>query len=70
MVNIDLTGTKCPVTIMRFRAAMHKLPRGEKASVQFDDMSFENDLKSYCRKAGASCTKVEDGLFEVTKSKE
>lgn len=67
MANLDLTGVKCPLTIMRARAAIQKLKTGESLTIKANDESFKTDITAYCHKAGHAL-KGGDGSWTVTKS--
>lgn len=49
---LDLTGVKCPITILRARQAIQKLKPGEKLTIKANDSSFKTDITAYCLKAG------------------
>jgi TusA-related sulfurtransferase len=62
---LDLTGTKCPITLLRARTAIQKLNTGERLVIKAN-ADFRTDIMSYCRKAGHGLSIVDDQYF-VTK---
>ena len=63
---LDLTGTKCPITLLRARTAIQKLKTGESLTIKAN-ADFKTDIASYCRKAGHAL-KIEGDQYTVTKS--
>ncbi len=48
---LDLTKTKCPISILRAREALHKLKPGETLVIKANP-DFHTDIAAYCRKRG------------------
>lgn len=63
---LDLTGTKCPITLLRARTAIQKLKTGESLTIKANE-DFKTDISAYCRKSGHAL-KINGGEYTVTKS--
>ena len=62
---LDTTGLRCPVPVLRTRRALAALVAGDVLVVRADDPSALTDIPAFCRMAGHSLVHAEDreGVF-------
>ncbi|MCP4787411.1 MAG: sulfurtransferase TusA family protein [Fuerstiella sp.] len=57
---IDLTGLRCPMPIVRLNKLMKDLGAGEEFTAVADDPAFCLDVASWCRKTGQELVSVDN----------
>ena len=65
---VDLTGLKCPMPIVRLSKMMKQLNEGETVTAVADDPAFCLDVESWCEKTGHALeqlNKTEERLVAI-----
>jgi TusA-related sulfurtransferase len=68
MSKLDLTGAKCPISIIKINRAMRDVDPGSVLVVRTDDPETVKDLTAFCGKNGHKLSKGEDGDYYVVKA--
>lgn len=65
MVELDATGLKCPLPVLRARRALKDLPPGGVLRVRATDAAAPRDFVSFCQMTGTELlsSTVEDGVY-------
>jgi len=58
---LDLTGLRCPVPIVRLMKAVVQLEPGDEIRASANDPAFEADVAAWCRKTGHLLIDIEHG---------
>jgi len=65
-MDLDTTGLKCPLPIVRITQAIRRMGKGEHLRVLADDPAFAPDVRAWCRKTGNTLISIEsDGPRSV-----
>jgi tRNA 2-thiouridine synthesizing protein A len=57
---LDATGYRCPMPVIRMEAALRRMAPGEKLLVRADDPIAALDIPHFCREAGHAAARLAD----------
>lgn len=71
LIEIDATGLRCPLPVLKMEAALRRLPPGARLRIRADDPLAAIDIPHFAAEGGHACERIGGGdgvcVFLVTR---